>query len=245
MLVPLGNSVVILPIWVTRSAPAACAAARSPLSSVNALIAPASLPCAFITACRASTCAAASCARAAPEHSPAATIAAPVSVIHLVDKFMPASSPWFGAARVSARIAKATVATHCSLSRDRHDDVVLEAGPLAEPVVPGFEVLQLRPLEGIVEPAVDVRSHGNLGERERLAAEIGLAPDPRVDDFPCRDRPPPRRLDRRRVPRLGGRADEPLQQRAHRRADHRELPIHPALDMGAFRRVAWIEVGAV
>jgi hypothetical protein len=55
---------------------------------------------------------------------------------------------------------------------DRDLDMRLEAGPLAQAVVPGTQLGHRRPLDRKGEPAIDLRAENDLGEAQFGAGEI-------------------------------------------------------------------------
>src|ERR1700732_32820 len=87
--------------------------------------------------------------------------------------------------------------------RDRRFDMRLEPRALAEPVVPGAQIVERRPLDRKGEPAVDLGAEHDLGEAQLGAGEVGSVLDLVIDDHPGRQGAPPRRFDRGGVARLG------------------------------------------
>src|SRR6516165_4231973 len=106
----------------------------------------------------------------------------PISLIHACR-----SSPCSSQPRLKACQTKAILRGVASPSRDGHDDVALEPGPLQAALVPGVQTRHLGPLDRIVKPAIDMRAHDDLSQRQRLAAEIRLVGKPVVDDLPGGD----------------------------------------------------------
>ena len=122
----------------------------------------------------------------------------------------------------------------------------LEAGALAQPVVPGAQIVERGALDREREPTIDLGPENDLGEAQFGAGEIGPPIlDLVIDNHPGRERAPPCRFDRGRIARLGLCADQAEQQLPHRRTDNRQLPIHPTLDMGARYRVLRVKPLAV
>src|SRR5258708_38636465 len=87
--------------------------------------------------------------------------------------------------------------------RDRRFDVGLEARALAQPVVPGAQIIQRRALDRKGEPAIDLGAEHDLGEAQLGAGEVGLVFEVVVDDSPSRQGTPSRGVDRGRVARFG------------------------------------------
>src|SRR5437764_1337827 len=58
-----------------------------------------------------------------------------------------------------------------SLSSDRGSNMRLEAGALAQPVIPGAQIIERGPLDRKGEPAVDLGPEDDFGE-----AQLGAAP---------------------------------------------------------------------
>src|SRR6266849_6093185 len=120
---------------------------------------PRSFPCPFIKASRFLTTASLSCASATPPSPATANVNTAASTACRVDDFIsPPSRVNLGSYRW---LPQNNVRPHQSNSpeppsplRDRYFDVGLEAGTLAHPLVPGFEVPQRRSLDRERMPAV-------------------------------------------------------------------------------------------
>src|SRR5258706_11719784 len=57
--------------------------------------------------------------------------------------------------------------------RDRRLDMRLEPGALAQPVIPGAQIVERRPFDREGEPAVDLGAKHDLGEAQLGAGEVG------------------------------------------------------------------------
>src|SRR5438132_1120043 len=100
--------------------------------------------------------------------------------------------------------------------RDRRFDMRLETRALAQPVMPGAQIVERRPLDRKGEPAIDLGAEHDFGEAQLGAGEIGLVVELVVDNGPGRQGPPPRGVDRGGVARFRLGANEAEQQLTHR-----------------------------
>src|SRR5579885_2233477 len=114
-------------------------------------------------------------------------------------------------------------------------------------IMPRLEARQVRALDREAEPAPGVDADRDVGDGELRAGEIIGLPvlEPVLEDAPDRDALGEGLVERRLVTLFRRRADIAEEQRGARAAAVRELPVHPALDEAALRRVLGIEpVGA-
>src|SRR5882762_4732983 len=68
--------------------------------------------------------------------------------------------------------------------RDRRLDMRLEPGALAQPVVPGAQIVERRPFDREGEPAVDLGPEHDLVEAQPGTGEVGAVLELVIDDHP-------------------------------------------------------------
>src|SRR5215472_16080539 len=73
-------------------------------------------------------------------------------------------------------------------SRDRPEDVLAEAGPLAQGLIPGLDVGQPRPRDRIIVPAVHQDAVADIRQGQVSTGEVAAASDEALNDRPAANR---------------------------------------------------------